>query len=80
MRQWTEAERKRQAQLIRSWAPWSRSTGPKTSQGKAKSRMNAYKHGDYDCDAKQQMELLRKWKRSIRLIYSKPRRVCCKDY
>ena len=64
MRQWTEAERQRQAQLIRSWAPWSRSTGPKTFQGKAKSKMNAYKHGEYDCVAKEQLEVLRKCRRA----------------
>jgi len=79
MRQWTEAERKRQALLIRSWVPWSRSTGPKSSEGKDKSKMNACKHGDYNAESKQQLLWLRKCKRSIRLVYRKPRRVCYED-
>jgi hypothetical protein len=51
MRQWTQAEKDRQSSLIRSWAPWSHSTGPKTSEGKDKSKMNAYKHGDYNAES-----------------------------
>lgn len=42
---WTPERRARQAARIRLWAPWGRSTGPKTLTGKAKSARNAYKHG-----------------------------------
>jgi hypothetical protein len=42
---WTPERRERQAALIRSWKPWTRSSGPKTEQGKATSAMNARKHG-----------------------------------
>jgi hypothetical protein len=45
MRQWTQEERLRQAQLIRNWRPWEKSAGAKTEAGKAASKMNAYKHG-----------------------------------
>jgi hypothetical protein len=45
MRQWTEEERLRQSQLIRNWRPWEQSTGAKTEEGRAISKMNAYKHG-----------------------------------
>jgi hypothetical protein len=45
MRQWTHEERLRQAELIRNWQPWKRSTGAKTPEGKARSSQNAYKHG-----------------------------------
>src|SRR5438270_6050343 len=31
--------------------PWRRSTGPRTTAGKARSRMNAWKHGDRGADA-----------------------------
>jgi hypothetical protein len=31
--------------MIRKWKPWENSTGAKTSAGKEKSKMNAFKHG-----------------------------------
>ena len=42
---WTEERRKRQSELIRTWKPWEQSTGAKTDEGKAKSSLNALKHG-----------------------------------
>jgi hypothetical protein len=42
---WSPERRARQAALVRSWAPWRRSTGPKTEAGKARCSMNALKHG-----------------------------------
>lgn len=40
-RQWTDAQRARQAELIRSWQPWKKSTGPRTPEGKKVSAQNA---------------------------------------
>ncbi len=40
---WTPQRKKRQAELIKCWAPWERSTGPRTAAGKAKSARNADK-------------------------------------
>lgn len=39
---WTPERRTRQAELIRTWRPWERSTGPKTEEGKQASAMNRY--------------------------------------
>lgn len=42
---WTPERRARQAQLIATWRPWERSTGPRTAAGKAASSRNSYKGG-----------------------------------
>ena len=40
------ARRARQSVLIHQWKPWERSTGPRTSEGRALSARNAYKGGE----------------------------------
>ena len=40
---WSEDERKRQSERIRNWRPWERSTGPRTTAGKARTADNALK-------------------------------------
>ena len=40
---WTPERKARQAEAIRRWQPWARSTGPKTAEGKAISSRNADK-------------------------------------
>jgi len=42
---WTPERRARQAERIKQWQPWDRSTGPKTTEGKARSSRNAWKGG-----------------------------------
>lgn len=37
---WTPERRQRQAELIRTWKPWTRSTGPRTVAGLAKATRN----------------------------------------
>ncbi|OUL68693.1 hypothetical protein CA603_51545 [Paraburkholderia hospita] len=44
-RRWTPEQRAAQAEKIKRWKPWERSTGPKTDDGKATSSSNALKHG-----------------------------------
>ena len=44
---WTPARRARQAELIRTWRPWAKSTGPRTPDGKAKASRNAYQDGHW---------------------------------
>lgn len=38
---WTPTRRAAQAAAIRRWAPWAKSTGPRTAAGKARSAQNA---------------------------------------
>lgn len=40
MPRWSDEARKRQSELIRSWKPWTRSTGPRTEEGKVVSSRN----------------------------------------
>lgn len=42
---WTAERRERQAQAIKRWQPWTRSTGPRSDAGKAKAARNSYKGG-----------------------------------
>ncbi len=42
---WTLERRQRQSAAIQTWQPWVKSTGPKTTEGKAKSSQNAFKGG-----------------------------------
>lgn len=42
---WTLQRRARQADRIREWRPWERSSGPKTEAGKAVVARNAWKGG-----------------------------------
>lgn len=52
---WTPERRARQAQLIKTWQPWSRSTGPVTEAGKTKAARNSWRGGQ-----RQQLRLLSK--------------------
>jgi hypothetical protein len=42
---WTPERRARQAEAIRRWRPWDKSTGPRTVDGKAIVSRNAFKGG-----------------------------------
>ena len=44
-RNWTPEQRARQADKIRQWQPWDKSTGARTAEGKAVSSRNALKGG-----------------------------------
>ncbi len=42
---WTDERRQRQAENVRKTKAWTRSTGPRSEQGKTRSAMNSTKHG-----------------------------------
>lgn len=44
-RNWTDEQRQQQAERIRRWSPWSKSTGPRSPDGKAKSSRNGWRGG-----------------------------------
>lgn len=43
MAKWTPERRARMAELIGTWRPWEKSTGPRTAEGKARSSRNGFK-------------------------------------
>ena len=45
MNGWSKERRERQAELIRSWQPWAKSTGPKSDEGKERVSLNAWRGG-----------------------------------
>ena len=44
---WTPERRKKQSEAIRRWKPWSKSTGPKSLEGKAVVAGNAWTGGHW---------------------------------
>lgn len=59
MAKWTEERKKRQAEAIKRWKPWEKSTGPKTDKGKARCSLNAIKSGAYTGQIREMREMLR---------------------
>lgn len=45
MPRWTDEARRRQAELICAWEPWTKSSGPRSDEGKRKTSRNAYRGG-----------------------------------
>ena len=45
MPRWSPESRQKQAEAIRKWSPWTKSTGPRTDDGRARSSRNAWKGG-----------------------------------
>lgn len=42
---WTSARRRQQSEAIHRWKPWRYSTGPRTEEGKARTKLNGQVHG-----------------------------------
>lgn len=50
--------------------PWSKATGPRTKQGKNRSKMNALKHGGYSAPVKAARKRMAEQMKLIRQILS----------
>jgi hypothetical protein len=47
-RNWTPEQRRQQAEKIRAWSPWAKSTGPRSVEGKATSSQNGWRGGNHE--------------------------------
>lgn len=69
---WTPERRAKQAELIRSWRPWEKSTGAQTTEGKARVAMNAWRGG-----RRQKLrEQARMTNEMIRAMMNRGRQIC----
>ena len=59
---WTADRRVRQGRAIRRWRPWEHATGPRTSEGKARSARNADRGGEW----RRERELFKMLQQSLR--------------
>ncbi len=71
MRHWTEEERARQAELIKQWKPWERSTGARTAEGKTASSQNALVHGGRSQETKKLQETFSALTRDGRKLFKR---------
>lgn len=62
---WTPERRAKQAAAIHRWKPWKQNPGVKTDAGKAKSKMNALKHGARSASVQQLSAALRALKAAL---------------
>lgn len=65
---WTAERKLRQAELIRRWAPWERSTGPKSEEGKARSARNADKPNSMGRQLTELKQLVRAIKTESKMV------------
>lgn len=68
MPRWTAEARAKQAALARHYQPWKHACGPKSPAGKARSSLNAYKHGLYGVSARELRRALRQQNHFIKRL------------
>jgi len=66
---WTPERRARQAEMIRNWRPWEKSTGPRTPEGKSKTASN----GDWGGQWKAERAEVRELGRTVRALLCEQR-------
>jgi hypothetical protein len=64
---WTPERRERMRVLIHSWAPWRKSTGPRTPEGKARVSRNGWKGGRRE-ELREALRLMRELSRETRRL------------
>ena len=69
MPRWSPESRQKQAEAIRKWSPWTKSTGPRTEEGRARSSRNAWK-GGLRASLGTYRDVLRQIEQSTRLVIS----------
>ena len=68
---WDDESRQRQREEIMKRKPWIRSTGPKTAEGKARSKMNALKISPELNELIKEMKILMRQQKEIQSIMVK---------
>lgn len=75
MTTWTQERRAAQSARLKALKPWEKSTGPKTVEGKSRSRLNALKHGERSLLIQRAVDALkhqREFMRLARLLITDP--------
>jgi hypothetical protein len=70
---WSDERRAKHSASMRAWAPWTKSTGPRTAEGKSISRCNSLKHGGFSRPAKDFMAHFRGYYALLKLCFQKKR-------